>query len=255
MVATVSGSLPPGSYGWPVIGETLAWLRNPEAWARDHLERYGKVFKTSVLGRKVIVMIGPEANRFILWSHRDHFEWAGGYRAFTSGLFPDSLSMEDGEVHKEHRKQLQPTFRGRALEDSFHVIHRQIVEHTGEWARAGEIVAFDRLRRLTFDIVARVLLGVTDQRQMAVLAQDFEALSRGVLSLVKWRIPGTNYGRAHRARERLEDWLSSALERTGAGSDDGFLSSMARSGAFADDVLVSQVLGLLLMPRTQPRPL
>ncbi|KAJ0795264.1 putative protopanaxadiol 6-hydroxylase [Helianthus annuus] len=48
-----SNNLPPGSFGWPFLGETLEFIRsqtngNPERFVRDRVERYGSplVFKT-----------------------------------------------------------------------------------------------------------------------------------------------------------------------------------------------------------------
>ena len=55
--------LPPGSLGLPVIGETLAFLRAPGAFASSRMERHGRVFKTHLLGSPTVLLVGPEANR------------------------------------------------------------------------------------------------------------------------------------------------------------------------------------------------
>ena len=222
---------PPGSYGLPLLGETLGWLRDPEAWVRGHLRRYGNIFRTSVFGRRVIVMIGPEANRFILLSHRDCFEWSGGYREFVGGLFPGSLSMEDGEAHDKHRRLLQPPFHGKALEGHLSMIQERVDVHTSNWARASEITAFDRLRTLTFDIITRALLGVVSPDELGRFGAAFESLSRGVLAPIKWDLPWSAYGRALRAKRRLEGSIGTAVEQERSNPRGHFLGSLLRDHA------------------------
>ncbi|KAI3798268.1 hypothetical protein L1987_33539 [Smallanthus sonchifolius] len=65
-------NLPPGSFGWPFLGETLALLRAnwdgvPERFIREWIEKHGNplVFKTSLLGDRMAVMCGPAGNKFL----------------------------------------------------------------------------------------------------------------------------------------------------------------------------------------------
>ncbi|MFS7931391.1 putative cytochrome P450 superfamily [Helianthus anomalus] len=65
-------NLPPGSFGWPFIGESLALLRAgwdgvPERFVHERIEKHGSplVFKTSLLGDRVAVLCGPAGNKFL----------------------------------------------------------------------------------------------------------------------------------------------------------------------------------------------
>ncbi|GKA23876.1 beta-amyrin 28-oxidase-like protein [Tanacetum coccineum] len=65
--STTSKNLPPGSFGWPFIGETLAFIRSrrggtPERFTKERIEKYGSplVFKTSLLGERMAVFCGAE---------------------------------------------------------------------------------------------------------------------------------------------------------------------------------------------------
>jgi len=61
-----NNSLPPGRTGWPIIGETLAYVSRPEKFVRDRIAKYSStVFKTSLLGEKMAFLCGPLANKFI----------------------------------------------------------------------------------------------------------------------------------------------------------------------------------------------
>ncbi len=64
--------LPPGSFGLPLIGETIGLLRDPN-FAQKRQKRYGSIFKTHLFGRPTVVMIGAEANRFLFTNENQYF--------------------------------------------------------------------------------------------------------------------------------------------------------------------------------------
>ncbi len=59
-----SGRLPPGSGGLPVLGETLAFARNPFAFIDERLAKYGPIFRSNILFKNTVVITGPEAPRY-----------------------------------------------------------------------------------------------------------------------------------------------------------------------------------------------
>ncbi|RWR85114.1 dammarenediol 12-hydroxylase-like protein [Cinnamomum micranthum f. kanehirae] len=67
-------SLPPGSFGWPTIGEFMDLQRTnrsgkPYEFTTERMERYNKhIFKTSLFGEKIAVLCGPAANKLLFTS-------------------------------------------------------------------------------------------------------------------------------------------------------------------------------------------
>ena len=53
MAASVLRSLPlpPGARGYPIIGETGDWARDPLLFAQERHARYGPIWQTHLLGR------------------------------------------------------------------------------------------------------------------------------------------------------------------------------------------------------------
>jgi len=57
---TPAPALPPGRLGLPLAGETLAFLRNPFAFLEERRKKYGNVFKSSLVGRRIVFLAGTE---------------------------------------------------------------------------------------------------------------------------------------------------------------------------------------------------
>jgi hypothetical protein len=58
--------LPPGNRWFPLLGETLAFLKNAFAFVEQRVARHGPVFRTHLLGRPTVVLTGPRASRVFI---------------------------------------------------------------------------------------------------------------------------------------------------------------------------------------------
>ena len=56
----------PGDYGWPLLGETIPFLKDYHKLVTQRAEKYGLVSKGSVLFQRGVTLLGPEANEFVL---------------------------------------------------------------------------------------------------------------------------------------------------------------------------------------------
>lgn len=107
---TKTSNLPPGSYGWPVIGETVEFLRSrrdesPEKFVTDRIEKYqSQIFKTCLVGEKVAVLCGPAGNKFLFGNENKlvNVWWPSSVRQ----LLGSCLSTISGEEAKLMRKML-----------------------------------------------------------------------------------------------------------------------------------------------------
>jgi cytochrome P450 len=244
--------LPPGSYGVPFIGQTLAWKRDPLRFLRRRYERYGRIFKSRIYGYREITMLGPEANKFILHTHRDHFEWGGAQEIFFyPKLFGENLFLLDGERHDFHRGLITPAFHGKALRIYFDVMKGFAEKYSERWARKGTIRAFTELRKLTFDIAAKLLLGADTREKTEYVSGLFEALSLGMQAFPRWNFRWTRFGRSMRVMERLRSHFQGVVdERRRAPSNDALsLLITARDDngkQLSDDEIISHMITLVL---------
>jgi cytochrome P450 len=70
----------PGQRGYPIIGETGDWARDPLLFARDRHARYLPVWRTHLLGRPCVLLLGPRGRAEVARCY-DLFH------TFTRGLF------------------------------------------------------------------------------------------------------------------------------------------------------------------------
>jgi cytochrome P450 len=193
--------LPPGSFGLPFIGETIDFLMDRD-FGDKREEKYGPIYKTHILGRPTVAMVGPEANRFILQTHFDHFSWRDGWPANFQELLGKSLFLQDGEEHKRNRRLLMPAFHGRALNDYFITMVDTIHGYLVKWSKMRHLTLLPEMKQMTFEVASILLLGSNPGGQTALLSRKFSELTAGLFTL-PIKLPFTSYTKALKARDFL----------------------------------------------------
>lgn len=126
-------------------------------------EKYGPVFRINPFGfQERVMLVGPEANRFVLSSNRLKFSHKMGWGQFFGLInsFGDGLLTMDGKEHDQHRRMMNPAFTIQYMDRYLPIMHRIIRERVTEWLATGEIDIYSEARTLTFDIAAETLTGL-----------------------------------------------------------------------------------------------
>lgn len=219
--------LPPGSFGLPLIGETLDFLFD-QNFAAKRQAQYGSIFKTQLLGRKTVVMMGPEANRFVLSSHMEHFSWREGWPGTFRELLGESLFLQEGIQHRRNRKLLMPAFHGSALEGYFETMVSLTQQYLTRWENLGRFAWFQEMKQLTFEIACVLLMGSQPGEDVAQLSRWFEELTNGLFMVpLRWR--WTPYGKALHARDCLLAYIDQVIEARLASPGNDALGMLIQS--------------------------
>ncbi|KAJ8574034.1 hypothetical protein K7X08_010545 [Anisodus acutangulus] len=207
-----SSNLPPGSYGWPVIGETLEFLRlnrdgRPEKFVKDRMDKYqSQVFKTSVLGEKMIVLCGPAANKFL---------FANGNRLVTvwrpssvRQLLGKSLTNSNGDEAKLLRKMLyyfvSPDAFSKLYIKTMELSTQQHIKN--HWQGKEELKVFPTVKLHTFDLACRLFMSLEDPNFISKFFNLFNIFLKGVISIAL-NFPGTTFYNAKRATNTIRKEL------------------------------------------------
>lgn len=193
----------PGDAGPPLVGHTLAFLRDARRLMDTRRERYGDVFKVRVLGRTNVVFLTPEANRHIYLDPDRIFSSELGWSSSIGPLFRNGLMLRDFEDHHLHRRVMQQAFRRSALEGYVAAIHQVIDRHLDHLG-PGPVDIYRFMKRLTLDIAAGVFVGASLGAQAQAVNDAFVAMMAASVTPLRLDLPGTPYRRGMRGRRRLD---------------------------------------------------
>lgn len=182
----------------------------PELMMRRNL-KYAPIFRTRVFGRNAVVMVGPEACRFVLATGMHHFSWEKGWPKTFTDLLGHGLFVQDGAEHARNRAAIAPAFRGKALGSYVGTMEAITLRHMQRWERMGKLTWQGEMKKLTFEIASKLLFGVTNEAENARLSALFTELVNGMFS-IPWRVPGSAFSRALKARTLLRAFVDEAIE-------------------------------------------
>jgi cytochrome P450 len=223
--------LPPGSNGLPLLGETLALLRDPFGFVETRAQRLGPVFRTRLLGRPTAVITGPEATaKFV---DESDVQRAGAMPGNIKTLFGGhALPVLDGEEHRARKQAVMAAFTHEAVAAYVPQLVAVVREALARWAASGEVRAVDELRRLAIDGIGLTMIGLRPGPALDALRADYAAVLRGFTGL-PLPLPSTAYGRARSAIRRVLRFFREQIREHGQATagGDGLSRILAARGA------------------------
>ncbi|RUT06676.1 cytochrome P450 [Dulcicalothrix desertica PCC 7102] len=207
-----ANQLPPGSNGLPILGETLSFVFDANYIAKRY-QQYGAIFRTNLIGKPTVVMVGPEAAEFVLSSHMEHFSWRQGWPNNFKELLGESLFLMDGEEHRQKRRLIMPAMHGPALTDYFATMEQITQNYLNKWVTKHEFTWFEEFKQLTFDVASELLLGTKTGTDSIRLSQLFTTLTDGLITINPLKLPFTQYGKAIAARNQILEHLTTVVRQ------------------------------------------
>ena len=173
---TPKKSLPPGPAAPPVV-QTLRWLRRPVELLEDCRRRYGDVFSLKFLGfgSPMVLLSDPEVVG-ALYGEREQLMPPLRSASLEPIMGAGSLLLLEGAQHLERRRLMLPQFHGEALR-RYEATMREIAEREiAGWAVGSDVVLHEAMRRVTLEVILRVVFGVSDEQRRARLRELVPAL-------------------------------------------------------------------------------
>ena len=125
-------------------------------------ERHGPVLRTTYLGKDLVYLVGPEANRFVMLSDRQKFSFHEGWGQLYGvvDVYGDGLLTMDGTEHHRHRRMMNPAFAISYMDRYLPLMNRIVGQRIASWATRDEIDVYQEARKITFDVAAEALTGL-----------------------------------------------------------------------------------------------
>ncbi|XP_008797268.3 abscisic acid 8'-hydroxylase 3-like [Phoenix dactylifera] len=239
--------LPPGSMGWPYIGETLhLYSQDPNVFFAAKQKRYGEVFKTHLLGCPCVMLASPEAARFVLVTQAHLFKPTYP-RSKERMIGPWALFFHEGDYHMRLRRLVRSSLVPDALRGLVPDIDAIVISMLDSWD--GHVVrTFEAMKKFSFDVGILVIFGGRlEERYKQELRRNYFIVDKGYNSFPT-NIPGTLFHKAIQARRRLRKMLSEIMNerRKKAGVEKDLLGCLMDSSEhLSDDQISDNIIGVL----------
>jgi cytochrome P450 len=145
---------------------------------------------------------------------------------------PHSILLLDGEAHLGERRLLQAPFHGERMRAFRPLVAELAGRELGTWS--GHVVALERMRELTLQIILRVVFGAGSELEVGQLREAIEEALEGVRSLPRVLAmvvvrrdlgPRSPWGRFRVAVERFDRLLLDLIVQRRAQADGRSLLS------------------------------
>ncbi|XP_068661847.1 abscisic acid 8'-hydroxylase 3-like [Aristolochia californica] len=216
----------PGNLGWPFIGESLSFISEFSShsgiysFMNKRQQRFGKVFKTSVLGRLSVFMTGRDASKVLL-SGKDGIVSLNLFYTGKQVLGPTSLLQTTGEEHKRLRRLIGQPLSVDELKNSLHFINALAIETLDGW-QGRKVLVLEEASTFTLKVISNILMSLEPSgSEQEKFRENFKIMSSAFASL-PLKIPGFAFHNGIKARDRMYEMLDSIISRRRSGSEVGF---------------------------------
>jgi cytochrome P450 len=226
--------LPPGRTGLPLLGETLALMRDVFGFVETRAKQHGAVFRTRLLGRPTAVIVGPDATAKFIDESDVQREGAmpGNIEALFGGR---ALPVLDGEEHHLRKRMVMAAFTHDAVAGYVPALAALVDRALERWAAASEVRAADELRRLAIEAIGAAVVGLGPGPELDALRADYDLVLRGFHALPV-TLPGSTFARAKQAMKRiLAAWVRAIREHQSAPREDGLSRMLAAAASSSLD--------------------
>ncbi|MEM9775145.1 MAG: cytochrome P450 [Chloroflexota bacterium] len=107
-----------------------------------------------------IMLVGPDANRFVFNTQRQAFSHEQGWTPILGGMVGRGLINMDDPDHAVHRKMWNPAFTTDVMQAYIPVLHRIIAQKIETYAQQPHINTHVESQEITFDVAAAALAGI-----------------------------------------------------------------------------------------------
>uniref|UniRef100_A0ACD5TWJ8 Uncharacterized protein n=1 Tax=Avena sativa TaxID=4498 RepID=A0ACD5TWJ8_AVESA len=256
-------NLPPGSVGWPFIGETFGYLRAHPAtsvghFMNQHVARYGKIYRSSLFGDRTVVSADAGLNRYILQNEGRLFECS--YPRSIGGILGKwSMLVLTGDPHREMRAislNFLSSVRLRA------VLLPEVERHTllvlRDWlipSSSASVVfsAQHEAKKFTFNLMAKNIMSMDPgEEETERLRLEYITFMKGVVS-APLNFPGTAYWKALKSRatilgvieKKMEERLEKMNKEDSSLEEDDLLGWAMKQSNLSKEQILDLLLSLL----------
>jgi cytochrome P450 len=241
-IAAATKPLPPGSFGLPLLGETLPFLKDTAKFLERRFKEHGTIFKTSLFGDRTVCLGGREGFAHFL-DDRYFTREASSPKQIQELLNPDALPFIHDEKHKKRKRLILQAFRPAALDGYLPPLETILARYESRWEKLGSFAWVPELESMAFAIADALFVGADPTKDNEAGAKQFASVVDGMLAL-PLKLPFTTYGRALKGRDAMLAYVANAIRehRASARPSADLMAVLMRAKDDAGDQLSDREL-------------
>lgn len=187
--------LPPGSNGWPIVGEALTFAANPFHFVRDRAASHGAVCRTRLLDKDLVILAGPATVDAFL--DEENIARGGGLPPHAAALFGEGVVNQiDGEAHRARKQHLMRALDHEALAHYLPKMREVIRARIASWVERKEASLQRDGVLLTLQLLLANFADIErDDAELERVAAGYTAFGKALVGL-PLALPGTPLARA-----------------------------------------------------------
>ncbi|KAI4327006.1 hypothetical protein L6164_019512 [Bauhinia variegata] len=210
-----NGTLPPGSMGLPLLGETIQFFspntcNDIPPFVKQRMKRYGPIFRTNLVGRPVVVSTDPDLNYFIFQQEGQLFQsWYPD--TFTEIFGRQNVGSLHGFMYKYLKNMVLHLFGPESLKKMLCEVEQTACRKLHQWSCQDSVELKEATASMIFDLTAKKLISYDSTNSSDNLRDNFVAFIQGLISF-PLNIPGTAYHKCLQGRKRAMKMLKNMLQ-------------------------------------------
>lgn len=242
--------LPPGTLGWPYIGETFElYSQNPNVFFASKVKRYGSIFKTHILGCPCVMISSPEAAKFVLVT-RAHLFKPTFPASKERMLGKQAIFFHEGDYHTKLRKLVLRAFMPEAIKNIIPDIECIAKDSLQSWQ--GRLInTYQEMKTYTFNVALLSIFGKDEVLYREDLKRYYYILEKGYNSM-PINLPGTLFHKSMKARKELAQIVAkiiSTRRQMKLDHNDLLGSFMGDKEGLTDEQIADNIIGVIFAAR------
>ncbi|CAN0907532.1 Cytochrome P450 87A3 [Linum grandiflorum] len=200
--------------GLPLLGETFDFFAPNTTseippFVKERMKRYGSIFRTSLVGRSIVVSTDPDLNYFI-FQQEGHLFQSWYPDTFTEIFGRQNVGSLHGFMYKYLKNMVLNLFGPESLKKMIPEIEQTTAKRLKQWSQQDTVEMKEATATTIFDLTAKKLISYDQDSSSENLRENFVAFIQGLISF-PLNIPGTAYHKCLKGRKRAMKMLKNLL--------------------------------------------
>jgi cytochrome P450 len=200
------GTIPPGSVGIPILGETLDILTGEPNWFLKKYEKYGPVSRSYGFGADTIILSGYEGAK--IFYDDDKIIRDNHQPSFLTKILPNNVANKNGEEHREAKAVVNAALTSDVIDHAMPQIVTSLRKVLSAVRGRTDVILKDELLSWNFNALCYVLFSNVDYS----MKDTYIKFVNGAVNAPPIDLPFTEFGKAVRSLPSIIVWLEKQIE-------------------------------------------